>query len=202
MKVKKMNFKFNQKTVVLIAMTVLLVITGALSIWYNRQNADTPMTADGMPTATVSPSPSPSPGTNGTNGLDNGDEDMENGDTEGAATVAKFFSDFRSERNTVRAEEIAYLDSIVNNTNSDQSIINQAQQEKIKIVTAMEKEVTIEGLLKAQGFSDAIATLHEGSVNVVVGLPQLSDSQVAQILEIVRRESGEEPANIKIIPAG
>ena len=185
----KLNWKkLNQKTVILVAMTVLMVITGALSIWYTRNNADGPTTADNKGTL-----PSVSQGDTVAQG-----EGEEDGD---AAAAGNFFADFRTERNTVRTQQIEYLDSIVNNTSSEASVVTQAQQEKIKITQSMEKEVTIEGLLKAQGFNDSIVTLHDGSVNVVVGMAQLNDSQVAQVLEIDMRESGEEPTNIKIIPA-
>ncbi len=64
----------------------------------------------------------------------------------------------------------------------------------------MEKEVTIEGLLIAKGFTDAVVTLHEGSVNVVVDTAELTRQQAAQILDIVMRESGESSENIKIMP--
>ena len=63
----------------------------------------------------------------------------------------------------------------------------------------MEAEFTIENLLRAKGFSDAAVTFHKGSVNVVVDSPQLSSEQVAQILDVVTRETGESADNIKIL---
>lgn len=64
----------------------------------------------------------------------------------------------------------------------------------------MEKEVTIEGLLKAIGFKDVAVTLHKGSVNVVVDAVELSNADVAKVLDIVRRETKEKPENIKVMP--
>ena len=113
---------------------------------------------------------------------------------------ANFFANFRTERETTRNQEIAYLDAIISSSETDADTLKDAQQQKIEISKAMEKEVTIEGLLKAKGFNDAIVTIHSGSVNVVVDSETLDDAQVAQILDIVQSESGESSENIKVIP--
>ena len=42
-------------------------------------------------------------------------------------------------------------------------------------------------------------TFHQGSVNVVVKTEELSKKQVAQILEIAMKETGEPAGNIKIM---
>ena len=63
----------------------------------------------------------------------------------------------------------------------------------------MESELKIEGLLVASGFSDAIVTVQEGSVNVVIKAAEISKEQAAKILEIVKDETGEPAQNIKII---
>lgn len=55
----------------------------------------------------------------------------------------------------------------------------------------MEKELTVESLLKAKGFADAAVTLHSGAVNVILSAESLSEEQVAQVLDIVMRETGE-----------
>ena len=65
----------------------------------------------------------------------------------------------------------------------------------------MEKELTVESLLKAKGFSDAAVTLHAGSVNVILSAESLTDEQVAQVLDIVMRETGEGAENIKVTTA-
>ena len=78
------------------------------------------------------------------------------------------------------------------------SKLNKAQ--KLALVNNMEKEFTIESLIRAKGFRDAAVTFHGGSVNVVVDCETLTDEQVAQILDIVQRETGESAENVKVIP--
>jgi stage III sporulation protein AH len=110
-----------------------------------------------------------------------------------------YFEDYKANRANVRDTEVAYLDSIISNSNSDAETVKDAQDQKIEIVRSMESELTIEGLLVASGFSDAIVTVQEGSVNVVIKAAEISKEQAAKILEIVKDETGEPAQNIKII---
>lgn len=108
-----------------------------------------------------------------------------------------FFDSFRNERDATRAEEIAYIDTIIEQ-GADAETMTDAQQQKLSIVEGMEKEMTIESLLKAKGFADAAVTLHSGSVNVILSAESLADEQVAQVLDIIMRETGEAAENIKV----
>ena len=117
-------------------------------------------------------------------------------------SVETFFSSYRSERNSVRAQEVAYLDSIIQNQATEKDVLSQAQTRKLEITRRMEQEVTVEGLLRAKGFSDAIVTLSDSTVNVVVSDAVLTEAQAAQILQIVMDETNMTAQNVKIIPAG
>ena len=69
------------------------------------------------------------------------------------------------------------------------------------LTTAMEKELLVEGLIKAKGFTDCIVTVQNNSVNVVVNNTEaLTSAQASQIMEIVRRETGVAAEDIKILP--
>ena len=114
-------------------------------------------------------------------------------------STENYFEDYKANRQNVRDTEIAYLDSIISNAQSDVDTVKDAQNQKIEIVRSMESELTIEGLLIASGFSDAIVTVHTGSVNVVIKADEISKEQAAKILEIVQDETGEAAQNIKII---
>lgn len=123
------------------------------------------------------------------------DASSENGS---ALSGSEFFEVFRADRESVRAKEIEYLDAIIQNDKTDSETLADAQAQKIEIVTLMEKEFTIETLLKSKGFEDVAVTFHTGSVNAVICAKALSDDQVAQILDIIKRETGEPADNIKI----
>ena len=108
-----------------------------------------------------------------------------------------FFAAYREERDNVRTQELAYLDAIVAQ-GGDAETLNDAQKQKLDLVNTMETELTVENLVRAKGFSDVIVSMHQGNVNVVVGADTLSDEQVAQILDIVLRETGKTAENVKI----
>lgn len=113
-----------------------------------------------------------------------------------------YFYDYKANRENVRETEIAYLDSLINSELSDEETVKDAQNQKIQIVKNMESELTIEGLLIAIGFEDAIVTVQTGSVNVVLKKSDISKEEAAQVLEIVRKETGEPAQNIKVILQG
>jgi stage III sporulation protein AH len=113
---------------------------------------------------------------------------------------ASFFESFRTDREKTRAEEIKYLDTIIEQ-GADAETLADAQQMKLSIVENMEKEMTIESLLKAKGFADAAVTLHSGSINVILSAESLSEEQVAQVLDIILRETGESAENVKVSTA-
>lgn len=113
-----------------------------------------------------------------------------------------YFYDYKANRENVRSTEVAYLDSIITSKNSDADTVKDAQNQKIDIVRRMESELTIEGLLMAAGFDDAIVTVQTGSVNVVIKAAQISKEDAAKVLEIVRDETGEPAQNIKVILQG
>ncbi len=118
-----------------------------------------------------------------------------------ADTDEDYFAVFRQERDSVRSREIEYLETIIQQAglDTDAETIAEAQRQKMDIVDNMEKEFTVESLLKAKGFQDAAVTLHQGSVNVILCAKELTQAQVAQVLDIVLRETGKNAENVKVL---
>jgi hypothetical protein len=122
---------------------------------------------------------------------------------DGAATSASanFFTNYRAERTATRDKEMIYLNEIISSEKTDAETLKDAQEQKMALTTAMEKELLVEGLIKAKGFTDCIVTVQNNSVNVVVDNTEaLTSAQASQIMEIVRRETGVSAENIKILP--
>jgi stage III sporulation protein AH len=117
-------------------------------------------------------------------------------------STGDYFTDYKQNRESVRNKEISYLDSIIDDDKSDQATLKEAQAQKMEIVNSMEKELTIEGLLNAKGFTDAIVTVQKGNINIVIKEKQISDQQAVQILDIVQKQTNEAAKNIKIILQG
>lgn len=112
---------------------------------------------------------------------------------------AGYFETFRAEREAVREREMQYLDEIIATASIGDETLEQAVEQKLALVENMEAEFTMESMILAKGFEDVAVTFHNGAVNVVMDAQTLSDAEVAQILDIVQRETAARAGNIKII---
>ena len=122
----------------------------------------------------------------------------------GAVTTSSFFTTYRTDRESTRAQEIVYLDAIIADEAVSADSKQLAEQQKLDLTAAMEKELVVEGLIKAKGFEDVIVTSSTDYVNVIVKAESLDSSEVAQIYDVVISEmnmAGKENY-IKIIPIG
>lgn len=123
-------------------------------------------------------------------------------EAQSASQTGDFFKDFRAQRETARADEIALLDSIVQQENAPEDSVKKADERRIELTRFTEQERAIEKLLVAKGFEDAAAFVQEGTATIVVKKEKLTDEEIARILEMAIRQTGQEASNIKIIPAG
>lgn len=157
---------------ILIGLTVLLIVAVFVNVRINQNALNSPRPTLGIGALSTSP--------------------------QEEVYTEQYFETFREDRENMREKELSYLETIILHDQTDAETLQDAQQQKLAIVDGMEKEFTVESLLKAKGFSDAAVTFHKGSVNVIIKTKELSDQEVAQILDIVCRETGEEANNIKI----
>jgi stage III sporulation protein AH len=177
--------EIKKKNVVLGGLVVLLLITGYINLIYNQDVAQREEAGVDVRDAEVAQ-----------------EEQAETpGDGQLAATDNdNFFRDFRFERESTRRQETEYIMEVIDNPDADPQIRQEAKEQLLEIAGNMEKELRIETLIKAKGFEDVAVLLQKDSVNVIVDRPELMSEEVARILEIVIRESGQEAENVKIIP--
>ena len=116
------------------------------------------------------------------------------------AGTGDFFKDFRAQRETARADEIALLDGIVNRQGAPEKSVREADARKIELTRFTEQERAIEKLLVAKGFEDAAAFVLEETVSIAVEKEKLSEEDTAKILELAMRQTDQPAENIKIIP--
>ncbi|HIU34798.1 MAG TPA: SpoIIIAH-like family protein [Candidatus Pullichristensenella excrementigallinarum] len=107
---------------------------------------------------------------------------------------------FRLEREQLRAMQLAQLNDIIYGEKTDEETRAMAQRQLLELTDWMEKEVTIEGVLRSRGFEDALATVHTDSVNVLVRCESITQQQTAVILDLVLAETGVSGGNVKLIP--
>ena len=88
-----------------------------------------------------------------------------------------------------RARNKEALEEIMNNAALGAEQKQEAVDSMVALTDLMEKEMEAEILLAAKGFSEAVVSISENSVDVVVCTQTLSDAQLAQIMDIVTRKT-------------
>ena len=74
--------------------------------------------------------------------------------------------------------------------------------QKQKIVNAMDTEMLLETLLKAQGYEDVLVTVNAAldNVSVIVDKDELTRDDTVRIYNIIATEAAIEPDYVRIVP--
>lgn len=107
-----------------------------------------------------------------------------------SANVTGNLVNIRLNREQARSKSKEYFLEIINGDSMEEAVVQEATSAYVKLAEDMEKEADAETLLMAKGFEDAIVSISDNSVDVVVGNTDLTDVQRAQIEDIVVRKTG------------
>ncbi|MDE6314506.1 MAG: SpoIIIAH-like family protein [Lachnospiraceae bacterium] len=116
------------------------------------------------------------------------------------AVAADVISEARLTREQVRSKNKEALLEVINNTNITEEQKQNAIDNMINLTAIAEKEAAAEMLLDAKGYTDAVVSITDNTVDVVVNLAQVDDAGRAQIEDIVKRKTGISAENIVITP--
>jgi len=155
--------KKKTKILILVAMVLLLGVTGYLNIALNNKVTNT---------------------------------------STNVVTSANYFSTYRDDRQTTRDQALLYYDAIITSESSSAEAIASAESKKLELISQMESELVMEGLIKAKGFEDCIVTSLDPNVKIVVRCADatLTSTEVAQIVSIVKDQTNKDIDNIQITP--
>ena len=78
----------------------------------------------------------------------------------------------------------------------------EATDTYVKLNDTIEKETDVETVLAAKGYSDAIVTISDEAVDVSLNVESLSDTERAQIEDIVIRKTGYDISSVAISVMG
>lgn len=117
-----------------------------------------------------------------------------------SAVAADVITEARLTREQVRSKNKEALLEVINNTNITDEQKQNAIDNMINLTTIAEKEAAAEMLLDAKGYTDAVVSITDNSVDVVVNLSEVDDAGRAQIEDIVKRKTGISTENIVITP--
>lgn len=111
-----------------------------------------------------------------------------------------FFVEYRLERDRTRSQQIDLFREIVNNQNSPEETRKEAQRRLLAISQAIDTEMKLENLIRAENFKDAVAFIQEKTTTVIVQTPVLTSLDRDKLTEIAVRVTGLRPEDVTIIP--
>lgn len=117
-------------------------------------------------------------------------------------STGSFFETSRLDRQSTRNFEIAELNAILEMEGDEyQEARQNALLRKQQIVDAMETEMLLETLLKAQGFEDVLVTVNAtfSNVSVIVDKDELTREDTVKIYNIIATETATSPEYVKIL---
>lgn len=113
-----------------------------------------------------------------------------------------YFSEARLSREIKRDESIDTLLEIVNSDGADSEAKNAAREQIQQITDWVEKEVTIENMIKAKGYSESVVFISENLVSVAVLSEGLNEVDAAVICDIATSISGYSAEKVNIVEVG
>ena len=115
-----------------------------------------------------------------------------------SGVTSQFIASAKLEREQVRAANKETLLEVIDNELLSEDSKAQAIAGMVAISDRQEKEAAAELLLEAKGFSNVIVSIGEEQVDVVIETEELSDTQLAQIEDVVMRKTESSLENITI----
>lgn len=104
----------------------------------------------------------------------------------------------RLSKEQTRARNKETLLEIINSTELSDAQKQEAVDSMVRMTDIAEKEAAAEVLLQAKGFSEAVVSINGDAADVVVNAAELTDVQLAQIEDIVKRKTDIAAENIVI----
>jgi len=101
-----------------------------------------------------------------------------------------------------RSQNKAVLLDIINNENVSEAAKQDAINSMIALTDIAQKECDAMVMLQAKGFSENVVSINGDYADVCIGMNELSQAQIAQIEDIVKRKTGIPAENITISPVG
>ncbi len=115
---------------------------------------------------------------------------------------ADFFASAKLSREQTRARNKEILMELVENANTTEQQKENAVNEIVGMTSAAERENAAETMLEARGFGGAVVSIVDEGVDVIVNANELTEQQIAQIEDIVKRKTNVTAENIVITPVG
>ena len=198
-------FVIKRNQVVVTALAVMIAAAGYLNFQESRGSAGEQtalqLTEEGDVTALVDYSALP-------DDADTAELDPITGETTGdgaavfvsanTADSSAYFAEAKLDREQSRAKQKDILNEMLDNKNISQEQKEKCTESMMELQQRIEKETAAEAMIESKGFKEAYVRMDDDTVDVVVDKDKLTDAEVAQIEDIVKRKTGMETSKIRI----
>lgn len=113
---------------------------------------------------------------------------------------SSYFVQAKLDREQARAKQKDMLNEMLNNQNIDEEKKNEVTTAMLQIQQRIEKETAAEAMIESKGFNEVYVRIDDDTVDVVVDKAELTDAELAQIEDIVKRKTGVSADKIRISP--
>lgn len=110
-----------------------------------------------------------------------------------------YFTQLKDERQQAREASLEIIDEILDREELTDEDKKAAVEKANALADTVNKENSIESILKAKGFSEVAVMIGDADVNVVIKAKELTTAQTAQIKDAVTSQTSFSAAHIKII---
>ncbi len=117
-----------------------------------------------------------------------------------STTPDTYFVQAKLDREQSRASQKQMLTEMINNENLDQAKKQECADNLLEIQQRIEKETAAEAMIESKGFSEVYVRIDDNTVDVVVNKSELSEAELAQIMDIVTRKTGMKESQVRISP--
>ena len=114
------------------------------------------------------------------------------------ADSSSYFAEAKLDREQSRAKQKDILNDMLENKNISQEQKEKCTESMMELQQRIEKETAAEAMIESKGFKEAYVRMDDDTVDVVVDKDKLTDAEVAQIEDIVKRKTGMETSKIRI----
>lgn len=202
---------FQKNQIAITALAIMIAVAGYLN--FTEQNAskdgakktagtvetiDTMDISDGD--ALIKEKADNSPGSSGNMSENTADKTKESQTAESSETiggavltqaqVSEYVAGARMEREQTHSKTKESLNEIINSNSVSEDAKKEAVDKLTELAGIMEKESATEQLLASKGFENAVVSIGDNSVDVVLNYEELSSAERAQIEDIVTRKTG------------
>lgn len=112
-------------------------------------------------------------------------------------TASDYFIETKMDRDELQSQRMEEYLSIMTNA-EDENAVTQAKADYDKLVTQQDTEMTVESLIKALGYNEAVIISKDNRVNVIVQAEKLERQNAVEIMKLVTQHMEVPSKNIVV----